>query len=152
VSRERREAPDIDIDFEHQRREEVIQYVYETYGRDRAALTAEVICYRLRSAVRDVAKALGLSLDRVERIAEVLDVGDGVEELPTRLAEAGLDPASDTCTRLVTLVGQLVGFPRHLGQHVGGFGNVEGGKVQHGARDGLAAILFGRTCIWSDHS
>jgi error-prone DNA polymerase len=120
VSRERREAPDIDIDFEHQRREEVIQYVYDAYGRDRAALTAEVICYRLRSAVRDVAKALGFSLDRVERIAEVLDVGDGVEDLPTRLAEAGLDPASDTCMRLVTLVGQLVGFPRHLGQHVGG--------------------------------
>jgi error-prone DNA polymerase len=120
VSRERREAPDIDIDFEHQRREEVIQYVYETYGRDRAALTAEVICYRLRSAVRDVAKAVGFSLDRVDRIAEVLDVGDGVENLPTRLAEAGLDPASDTCTRLVTLVGQLVSFPRHLGQHVGG--------------------------------
>ena len=129
VSRERREAPDIDIDFEHQRREEVIQYVYETYGRDRAALTAEVICYRLRSAVRDVAKALGLSLDRVERIAEVLDVGDGVEDLPTRLAEAGLDPASDTCTRLVSLVGQLVGFPRHLGQHVGGMVMTRGSLV-----------------------
>ena len=120
VSRERREAPDIDIDFEHSRREEVIQYVYETYGRHRAAMTAEVISYRLRSAVRDTAKALGLSLDRVERLAAVLDVGDGVEDLPTRLAEAGLDPASDTCTRLVPLVGQLVGFPRHLGQHVGG--------------------------------
>ena len=120
ISRERCEAPDIDIDFEHERREEVIQYVYETYGRSRAAMTAEVISYRLRSAVRDLAKALGLSLDRVEKIAGVLDVGDGVEELPQRLAEAGLDPADDTCTRLTTLVGQLVGFPRHLGQHVGG--------------------------------
>ena len=120
ISRERCEAPDIDIDFEHDRREEVIQYVYETYGRSRAAMTAEVISYRLRSAVRDLAKALGLSLDRVEKIASVLDVGDGVEELPQRLAEAGLDPADDTCTRLTTLVGQLVGFPRHLGQHVGG--------------------------------
>ncbi|MFM8709384.1 MAG: error-prone DNA polymerase, partial [Planctomycetia bacterium] len=120
ISRERCEAPDIDIDFEHTRREEVIQYVYETYGRHRAAMTAEVISYRLRSAVRDIAKALGLSLDRVEKIAGVLDVGDGVEELPQRLAEAGLDPADDTCTRLTTLVGQLVGFPRHLGQHVGG--------------------------------
>ena len=120
ISRERCEAPDIDIDFEHDRREEVIQYVYETYGRSRAAMTAEVISYRLRSAVRDLAKALGLSLDRVEKIAGVLDVGDGVEQLPQRLAEAGLDPADDTCTRLTTLVGQLVGFPRHLGQHVGG--------------------------------
>ena len=120
VSRERREAPDIDIDFEHQRREEVLQYIYETYGRDRAAMTAEVISYRLRSAVRDVGKALGLSLDRVDSLATVLDVGDGVEDLPTRLTEAGLDPAGDTGTRLVSLVGQLVGFPRHLGQHVGG--------------------------------
>jgi error-prone DNA polymerase len=126
VSRERREAPDIDVDFEHQRREEVIQYVYKTYGRDRpledrgAALTAEVIRYRLRSAVRDVAKSLGLSLDRVERIAEVLDVGDDVDDLPRRLIEAGLDPDDATATRLVTLVGQLIGFPRHLGQHVGG--------------------------------
>ncbi|MFM8436361.1 MAG: error-prone DNA polymerase, partial [Planctomycetia bacterium] len=120
VSRERREAPDIDIDFEHDRREEVIQYIYATYGRGRAAMTAEVISYRLRSAVRDVAKALGFSLDRVDRIAAALDVGDGVEDLPTRLAEAGLDPASDACTRLAALVGSLVGFPRHLGQHVGG--------------------------------
>ena len=120
VSRERREAPDIDIDFEHDRREEVLQYIYTTYGRTRAAMTAEVISYRLRSAVRDVAKALGFSLDRVDRLAEALDVGDGVEDLPTRLAEAGLDPASDACTRLVALVGQIIGFPRHLGQHVGG--------------------------------
>jgi error-prone DNA polymerase len=120
VSRERREAPDIDVDFEHHRREEVIQYVYETYGRHRAAMTSEVISYRLRSAVRDVAKALGFSLDRVGQLATVLDVGDGPEDLPARLTEAGLDPASDACTRLVTLVGQLVGFPRHLGQHVGG--------------------------------
>ncbi len=120
VSRERCEAPDIDIDFEHHRREEVLQYIYETYGRDRAAMTAEVISYRLRSAVRDVGKSLGLSLDRVDALATLLDVGDSVAELPTRLAEAGLDPVSDTGTRLVSLVGQLVGFPRHLGQHVGG--------------------------------
>ncbi len=86
VSRERCEAPDIDVDFEHHRREEVIQYIYETYGRDRAAMTAEVISYRLRSATRDVGKALGLSLDRVDKIAGVLDVGDSVAELPMRLA------------------------------------------------------------------
>ncbi|MFM7109409.1 MAG: PHP domain-containing protein, partial [Planctomycetaceae bacterium] len=120
VSRERREAPDIDVDFEHHRREEVIQYVYETYGRHRAAMTAEVISYRLRSAVRDMAKALGFSLDRVHAIAGALDVCDGVADLSARLAEAGLDPRDDTCVRLVALVGQLVGFPRHLGQPVGG--------------------------------
>jgi len=120
ISRERCEAPDIDVDFEHQRREEVIQYIYGTHGRTRAAMTAEVICYRLRSAVRDMGKAIGLSLDRVNRIAEVLDAGDGVELLPDRLAEAGLDPSGEMGRRLVTLVGQLVGFPRHLGQHVGG--------------------------------
>jgi error-prone DNA polymerase len=120
VSRERCEAPDIDVDFEHDRREEVLQYIYATYGRARAAMTAEVISYRLRSATRDLAKALGFSLDRVDAIAGVIDVGDSCEDLPTRLAEAGLDPASAACTRLAVLVGQLVGFPRHLGQHVGG--------------------------------
>jgi error-prone DNA polymerase len=135
ISRERCEAPDIDIDFEHNRREEVIQYVYETYGRSRAAMTAEVISYRLRSAVRDVAKVLGISLDRVEKIASVLDVGDGVEELPQRLAEAGLDSGDDTCTRLTTLVGQLVGFPRHLGQHVGGM------VMTRASSDGLCGDL-----------
>ncbi|MFM7290188.1 MAG: error-prone DNA polymerase, partial [Planctomycetia bacterium] len=141
------EAPDIDIDFEHTRREEVIQYVYETYGRHRAAMTAEVISYRLRSAVRDIAKALGLSLDRVEKIAGVLDVGDGVEELPQRLSEAGLDPADDTCTRLTTLVGQLVGFPRHLGQHVGGMVMTRGDlcdlvPIQPAAMDGRTVLQW----------
>ncbi len=120
ISRERREAPDIDIDFEHERREEVLQYLYDTHGRFRAAMTAEVISYRLRSAVRDVAKALGFTLDRVGRIADALDAGDTVEQLPVRLAEAGLDPASGDCVRLVALVRELIGFPRHLGQHVGG--------------------------------
>jgi error-prone DNA polymerase len=147
ISRERCEAPDIDIDFEHQRREEVIQYVYETYGRSRAALTAEVISYRLRSAVRDIAKVLGFSLDRVENIAGVLDVGDGVEQLPQRLAEAGLDPADDTCIRLTTLVGQLVGFPRHLGQHVGGMVMTRGDlcdlvPIQPAAMDGRTVIQW----------
>ena len=147
ISRERCEAPDIDIDFEHERREEVIQYVYETYGRSRAAMTAEVISYRLRSAVRDIAKALGLSLDRVEKIASVLDVGDGVGELPQRLAEAGLDPADATCTRLATLVGSLIGFPRHLGQHVGGMVMTRGDlcdlvPIQPAAMDGRTVIQW----------
>jgi len=120
VSRERQEAPDIDVDFEHQRREEVLQYIYETYGRERAGMTAEVIRYRLRSAVRDMGKAVGLSLDRLAAIADCLDVADAREALPGRLREAGLDPESDTGRRLVWLVNELIGFPRHLGQHVGG--------------------------------
>ena len=147
VSRERSEAPDIDIDFEHNRREEVIQYIYTTYGRSRAAMTAEVISYRLRSAVRDVAKALGLSLDRVGKIADVLDVADGVEQLPQRLAEAGLDPADDCCRRITTLVGQLIGFPRHLGQHVGGMVMTRGDlcdlvPIQPAAMDGRTIIQW----------
>jgi error-prone DNA polymerase len=148
VSRERREAPDIDIDFEHQRREEVIQYVYETYGRHRAAMTAEVISYRLRSAVRDVAKALGFSLDRVEALAAVLDVGDGVADLPGRLAEAGLEPGDPACMRLVTLVGQVVGFPRHLGQHVGGMVMTQGDL--HDLVPIQPATMDGRTIVQWD--
>ena len=147
VSRERCEAPDIDVDFEHNRREEVIQYIYETYGRGRAAMTAEVISYRLRSAVRDVAKALGLSLDRVGKIADVLDVADGVEQLPQRLAEAGLDPGDDCCARITAIVAQLVGFPRHLGQHVGGMVMTRGDlcelvPIQPAAMDGRTIIQW----------
>jgi error-prone DNA polymerase len=145
----------MDVLFERFISRERCEYVYETYGRSRAAMTAEVISYRLRSAVRDLAKALGLSLDRVEKIASVLDVGDGVEELPQRLAEAGLDPADDTCTRLTALVGQLVGFPRHLGQHVGGMVMTRASSV--GLRGDLCdlvpiqpAAMDGRTIIQWD--
>jgi error-prone DNA polymerase len=121
VSRERAEAPDIDVDFEHERREEVIQYVYGKYGRDRAALCAEVICYRPRSAVRDVGKALGLSPERVGRLSSVLDhVQDGAE-MTARLRQAGLDPASPRTAQLLRLASEILGFPRHLSQHVGGF-------------------------------
>lgn len=120
VSRERNEAPDIDVDFEHERREEVLQYLYEKYGRERAGMTAEVITYRPRSAVRDVGKALGLSLDRVDRLAKTLD-GHGADETFARgCREAGLDAASPVGQRLVDLSTQLMGFPRHLSQHVGG--------------------------------
>ncbi|HEY2761782.1 MAG TPA: PHP domain-containing protein, partial [Pirellulales bacterium] len=118
ISRERNEAPDIDIDFEHQRREEVIQYIYDKYGRERAGMTAEVITYRPRSAVRDVGKALGLSLDRVDAVAKSLDNHRTLE--PERCAAAGLDPKSPIGRQLLGLVGELLGFPRHLGQHVGG--------------------------------
>jgi error-prone DNA polymerase len=121
VSRERNEPPDIDVDFEHQRREEVIQYIYAKYGRERAALAATVICYRPRSAVRDVGKALGLPPEQVERASRALAWWDGRRMLPERLAEAGLDPANPALVRLVALTEELVGFPRHLSQHVGGF-------------------------------
>ena len=121
VSKERDEPPDIDVDFEHQRREEVIQYIYGKYGRDRAALAATVITYRAKSALRDVGKALGLDLAQVDRLAKSLAWWDGRQMLPQRLAEAGFDPASPQIARLIALVNTLVGFPRHLSQHVGGF-------------------------------
>jgi len=120
VSRERGEPPDIDIDFEHERREEVIQYLYEKYGRDRAALTAEVVSYRGRSGVREVGKALGLSPDRIDAIAKNLDLWSG-PAAPERLREVGLNPDDPGVRRLIDLTAELVGFPRHLSQHVGGF-------------------------------
>jgi error-prone DNA polymerase len=122
VSKDRDEAPDIDIDFEHERREEVLQYLYDKYGRERAALTATLITYRVRSAVRDVGKALGLSLDRVDTLAKSFHwVLDGKSETTdVRLKEVGLDPRSRIARMLKTLVLELLGFPRHLSQHVGG--------------------------------
>ncbi len=119
ISRERDEAPDIDIDFEHERREEVLQYLYEKYGRERAGIVAEVITYRPRSAVRDVGKALGLSLDRIDALSKSMDVHHETS-LADRCRGVGLDPDSFIGRRLVGLVGELIGFPRHLGQHVGG--------------------------------
>jgi error-prone DNA polymerase len=120
ISKDRDEAPDIDVDFEHQRREEVIQYVYEKYGRERSGMTAELITYRPRSAMRDVGKALGLSLDRVDCLAKVLGHHEAEEQLPVRLREAGLDPSSRLARQLIYLVREILGFPRHLSQHVGG--------------------------------
>lgn len=121
VSRERQEPPDIDVDFEHQHREEVIQYLYQRYGRDRAALTATLITYQPRSAVRDVAKALGLSIAQAERLADVYQWWDGGEVTVEKVREAGLDPDSRLMHLLAELVSTLIGFPRHLSQHVGGF-------------------------------
>ncbi len=120
ISRSRGEPPDIDIDFEHERREEVIQYLYQKYGRDRAALTAEVISYRGRSAVREVGKAMGLSLDGVDALAKNLDRW-GDDASPQRVREAGFDPSDPTIGHVMRLTRQLIGFPRHLSQHVGGF-------------------------------
>ena len=121
VSRERNEPPDIDVDFEHQRREEVMQYVYRKYGRERAALAATLITYRPKSAVRDVGKALGLDLAQVERLTGVFAWWDGRKIDPERIREAGFDPDNPLIARLVALAGDLQRFPRHLSQHVGGF-------------------------------
>jgi error-prone DNA polymerase len=121
ISRERNEPPDIDVDFEHERREEVIQYIYRKYGRERAALAATVVTYRPRSALRDVGKALGLSGLQGDRLAKSMQWWDGKEVDDSRVREAGLDPASPVMQRLLYLVRQLMGFPRHLSQHVGGF-------------------------------
>jgi len=121
ISRERNEPPDIDVDFEHERREEVIQYIYRKYGRDRAALAATVITYRPKSALRDVGKALGLDLAQVDRLAKSLAWWDGRKVRPERLREMGFDPGSPVIRKLIALVSIIVGFPRHLSQHVGGF-------------------------------
>jgi error-prone DNA polymerase len=121
VSRERDEPPDIDVDFEHQRREEVIQYIYGKYGRDRAALAATVISYRSKSALRDAGKALGFDAAQLDRLAKSLAWWDDRQTLPQRLAEAGFDATSPPIARLIALVTTLAGFPRHLSQHVGGF-------------------------------
>ncbi len=145
ISAERNEAPDIDVDFEHERREEVLQYLWEKYGRERAGMTAVVITYRTKSAIRDVGKALGLSLDRVDALAKHVEGREldratkippktdthedpqpghmphhSSDAFPRRCLEVGIDPAGPLGRRLVHLVRELVGFPRHLSQHVGG--------------------------------
>ena len=121
VSAERREPPDIDVDFEHERREEVIQHIYEKYGREHAGLAATVICYRGRSAVREVGKAFGLSEDVVSALAATLWGWsmDGIAEKEVR--RAGLDPSDPRLQMTLQLTQDLQGFPRHLSQHVGGF-------------------------------
>jgi error-prone DNA polymerase len=121
ISKERNEPPDIDVDFEHERREEVIQYIYEKYGRERAALAATVITYRPRSALRDVGKVLGLSDLQISRLSRSMQWWDGHKVDDSRILEAGLDPDSPIIRRLMYLVGEIMGFPRHLSQHVGGF-------------------------------
>ena len=121
ISAERNEPPDIDVDFEHQRREEVIQYIYGKYGRHRTALTAVVICYRPRSALRDVGRALGMDLQRIELLTKSMHWFDGRHIDDARLREAGLDPEAPITRMWIGLTQQLIGFPRHLSQHPGGF-------------------------------
>ncbi|GLR12965.1 error-prone DNA polymerase [Chitinimonas prasina] len=121
LSQERQEPPDIDVDFEHDRREEVIQYIYKRYGRERAALAATVITYRPRSALRDVGRALGFDEEQLDQISKTLAWWDSRAELPKRLQEAGFDPESRSVQLLLRLAQGLMRFPRHLSQHVGGF-------------------------------
>ena len=121
ISKERNEPPDIDVDFEHERREEVIQYIYGKYGRERAALAATVITYRPRSALRDVGKILGLSDLQISRLSRSMQWWDGRTVDDSRIIEAGLNPDSPIIRRLLYLVREIIGFPRHLSQHVGGF-------------------------------
>jgi error-prone DNA polymerase len=121
ISRERNEPPDIDVDFEHERREEVMQYVYGRYSRERAAICATVIHYRPRSAIRDVGKALGLTEDITAALAGTV-WGNWGEGLPDdHIRQAGLDPKNPAIRRATALATELLGFPRHLSQHVGGF-------------------------------
>ncbi len=122
ISVERGEPPDIDVDFEHERREEVLQYVYEKYGRDHAGMVCEVVSYRSRSALRDVGKVLGLSLSQVDRLAKLVGGEDLGAVTPALLEQAGLDAGGSSVVRQTLAVArELQGFPRHLAVHVGGF-------------------------------
>lgn len=121
ISKERNEPPDIDVDFEHQRREEVIQYIYKKYGREHAAIAATVVTYRPRSAIRDVGKALGLDASLIDHLAKSLAWWDRSNDLQKRINATGLDHRQNLMVTFFNLVQQILGFPRHLSQHVGGF-------------------------------
>jgi error-prone DNA polymerase len=145
ISANRGEPPDIDVDFEHQRREEVIQYIYERYGRHRAAICATVIHYRSRRAIREVGKVLGLTEDVTAALAKTV-WGHSDSGLPDEhIRQAGLDPENPEIRRAVALADELIGFPRHLSQHVGGF------VLTRGPLDELVPIgnaaMEDRTCI-----
>ncbi|MFA6266344.1 MAG: error-prone DNA polymerase [Pseudolabrys sp.] len=121
ISMERHEPPDIDVDFEHERREEVIQYIYERYGRERAGIAGTVICYRGRSAIREVGKAFGLSEDAIGALASSIWGGGGGSVSHDSVTRTGLDPNSFRMKQIAALADEIGGFPRHLSQHVGGF-------------------------------
>jgi error-prone DNA polymerase len=121
ISEERGDPPDIDVDFEHERREEVLQYVYERYGRHRAAMVNEVISYRRRSAIRDVGKVLGLDPDQIDRMAKSTHWFDGAQTDDAKLKEAGIDPRDPRVQQTIAMSGALQGMPRHVGIHTGGF-------------------------------
>lgn len=145
ISRERNEAPDIDVDFEHQRREEVLQYLYEKYGRDRAGLTATVTTYRAKSAIREVGKSLGISPDLIDAVAKLAGSYSSEPELPQRCRDAGLDPDTPLGKRFLYLTQTLVGFPRHLSQHVGGMVMTAGNLCELCVTENAA--MPGRTVI-----
>lgn len=121
ISKERNEPPDIDVDFEHERREEVIQFIYRKYGRQRAALTATVVSYRVKSCVRDVGKAMGFDQTLLDQLSKSIAWWDKQQQLPQRLKELGVDINNPRIQQFKQLVDTLLGFPRHLSQHVGGF-------------------------------
>ena len=147
ISRDRGEPPDIDVDFEHERREEVLQHLYAKYGRDRCALAGTVIAYRGRSAVRDVGKALGLGPDAVDRLAGALQWWEESEWPKTRLIEAGFDPSDPHLMQVLALAQEIHGFPRHLSQHVGGMVLTRGRldeicPVENAAMDGRTVLQW----------
>ena len=148
ISRDRGEPPDIDVDFEHERREEVIQYIYARYGRHRAALAATVISYRPRSALRDVGRALGLETHQTDQLAGAMQWWDGSHMAPERVREAGFDPDNPVIHRVLTLARELIGFPRHLSQHVGGFVISQGPLAELVPTENAA--MEGRTVIQWD--
>ncbi len=145
LSEERNEPPDIDIDFEHERREEVIQTIYERYGRDHAAMVSEVICYRAKSALREVGKALGLSLEQSDRLSQTVTHWDSADVSDERLLEYGFDPKDIRLRHALRWAKALEGFPRHLSIHVGGF------VLSKTPLDGVAPVepasMPGRTVI-----
>ncbi len=121
ISKERDEPPDIDVDFEHQRREEVIQYIYQKYGRERTAIAATVSSYRFKSALREVGKALGINETQLDFFIKNINRRDSGLNWQAQIAELGIDPASGKSRQFIALVTEIMGFPRHLSQHVGGF-------------------------------
>ncbi|WP_305970509.1 MULTISPECIES: error-prone DNA polymerase [unclassified Mameliella] len=134
ISKERGEPPDIDVDFEHERREEVIQWIYEQYGRHRAGLTATVIHFRSRAAIREVGKVMGLSQDVIARLSGQIWGWSSSAPGEDRMRDAGIDPADGRVALAAKLIGEIIGFPRHLSQHVGGF------VITHGRLDELCPI------------
>lgn len=121
ISKERHEPPDIDVDFENERREEVIQFIYQKYGRTHAALTATVISYRIKSAIKDIGKALNLDNELLNKFARSIAWWDNQEQFPEQLKSLGINPNNPKIERFLTLINTIIGFPRHLSQHVGGF-------------------------------
>ena len=145
ISRHRGEPPDIDVDFEHERREEIIQWIYERYGRHRAGLCATVIHFRTRAAIREVGKVMGLSQDVTAGLSgQIWGMSNGGPD-PARIRELGLDPRDRRLSQTIRLIGEIIGFPRHLSQHVGGF------VITRGQLDELCPIenaaMEGRTVI-----